>query len=204
VFDGSLITNEVGFGAPGIYDLSLTINDSLGRSDSATTVGDLPAFVVVYDPSGGFVTGGGWIWSPEGAFHPDLAEFNDVTGKASFAFVSKYQKKGTGVPTGNTEFHFKAGDLKFKSTSYEWLVVTGSKAKFKGWGTINGAGSYRFFISAIDGDKKGGDDRFRIRILDVDGPSEVVIYDNHAGASETSPLPDTTIIGGGQIVIHGK
>jgi len=91
-------------------------------------------------------------------------------------------------------FQFNAGDLNFKSTSYEWLVVAGSKAMFMGSGTINGAGDYAFMVSAID----GSPDRFRIRIWDkVTG---VVIYDNQIGAAETAN--PTTTLGGGSITIH--
>jgi hypothetical protein len=88
---------------------------------------EVTAFVAVYDPAAGFVTVGGWIMYPAGAYtaNPDL------TGKATFGFVAKY-KKGANVPDGNTEFQNKAGDLNFKSTSYDWLVVAGMKAHFKG------------------------------------------------------------------------
>jgi hypothetical protein len=98
-------------------------------------------------------------------------------GKATFGFVSKY-KKGANTPTGNTEFQFNAGDLNFHSSDYDWLVVTGSDfAKFKGTGTINGEGTYKFQIWAGDNDP-GGD--------------EVVVYDN--GMNQP--------IGGGSIVVH--
>ncbi len=121
------------------------------------------------DPSGGFVTGGGWIYSEAGSYLPDLT----AEGKATFGFVSKY-KKGASVPTGNTEFQFHAGDLNFHSTSYDWLVVTGSDfAKFKGTGTINGEGTYKFQIWAGD----SALDTFRIKIWYEDG-GEVVVYDN--------------------------
>lgn len=44
-------------------------------------------------------------------------------------------------PITSNSFH--AGSLNFKSTSYEWLVVSGhNKAQFKGVGTIDGAGQY--------------------------------------------------------------
>ncbi len=56
-------------------------------------------YAVVYDPIGGFVTGGGYIMSPAGAYVQDPA----ATGKANFGFVSKY-KKGATVPSGSTEF----------------------------------------------------------------------------------------------------
>jgi len=43
-------------------------------------------------------------------------------------------------------------DIKFYSSNYEWLVVAGSKAQFKGTGTINGNGEYGFILTAVDGD----------------------------------------------------
>jgi hypothetical protein len=111
-------------------------------------------------------------------------------GKATFGFISKY-KKGADVPTGNTEFQFKAGDLNFHSTSYDWLVVTGSEfAKFKGTGTINGEGTYKFQIWAGDNDP----DTFRIKIWWEDDGNEHVVYDN--GMDQP--------IDGGSIVVHTK
>ena len=102
----------------GVYTVTLTVDDGNGGVAESASEG-----FVIYDPSGGFVTGGGWIDSPAGAdtLNP-LA-----TGKATFGFVSKY-KKGTTTPTGQTEFRFKAGDLNFHSTSYDWLVVAGARA----------------------------------------------------------------------------
>ena len=121
----------------------------------------------------------------EGAYKLDQS----LEGKATFGFVSKY-KKGATVPDGNTEFQFKAGDLNFHSTSYEWLVVNqgGTNAQFKGYGTINGAGNYGFMLWAGD----GAPDTFRIKIWDA--TTEVVVYDNG---------PDQAI-GGGSIVVHKK
>ena len=91
-----------------------------------------------------------------------------LTGKATFGFVAKYEKGAT-VPIGNTEFQFKVGNLNFKNASYEWLVIAGARAQYKGAGTINGAGSYNFLLTAIDGDLPGGGgaDRFRIKIRNV-------------------------------------
>jgi len=94
--------------------------------------------------------------SREGAYAADPI----LIGKATFGFVAKY-KKGAEVPDGNTEFQFHAVELNFHSSSYEWLVVTGGNtAKFKGVGTKNGEGSYKFMIWAGDGDP----DTFRIKI----------------------------------------
>ena len=152
-------------------------------------------YFVVYDPDGGFVTGGGWIDSPAGAYSPDPS----LAGKANFGFNAKYQK-GKSIPTGQTEFNFKVANVNFHSSSYEWLVVAGAKAQFKGTGTINGIGNYGFIITIIDGDLRGRGfpDMFRIKIWDSHG----VIYDNQMNSGDSAD--PTTIIGGGSIVIHSK
>ncbi len=178
------------YGAPDVYTIVLTITDKDGGSASSEF-----RYVVIYDPEGGFVTGGGWIDSPEGAYTADPT----LTGKANFGFVSKY-KKGATVPTGQTQFQFKVADLNFHSDSYEWLVIAGAKAKYKGVGTINGEGEYKFMLTAIDADVNKNNshdvDRFRIKIWGDSG----VIYDNQQGASDDSN--DATELGGGNIVIH--
>jgi hypothetical protein len=154
------------------------------------------AYFSVYDPTAGFVTGGGWITSPVGAYSADPT----LTGKANFGFNAQY-KKGNNVPDGNTEFQFQAGNLNFKSTSYGTgsLVIAGAKAIFQGTGTINGTGSYNFMISAIDGSISGGGgvDKFRIKIQTAGGG---VVYDNNVNASNNAD--PTTVLGGGSIVIH--
>jgi len=172
------ITGSHAYTVPGVYPVEVTVSDNYGNTDTATY-----EFVVVYDPNGGFVTGGGWIDSPAGAYTAEPS----LTGKATFGFVAKY-KKGTTVPDGNTQFQFHAGDLDFRSTSYQWLVVAGAKAQFKGVGTVNGAGEYTFLLTAVD----GRPDTFRIKIWYEDGTGEHVVYDN--GSQQP--------IGGGSIVVH--
>jgi len=124
-----------------------------------------------------------------------------LTGRANFGFISKYQKGAT-VPTGQTEFQFKAGNLNFHSASYEWLVIGGAKAQYKGTGTINGAGSYGFMLTAIDGaiNGGGGTDKFRIKITDK--ATGATVYDNQMSAADDAD--PTTVISGGSIVIHSK
>ena len=173
-----------------MYTVKLTVTDKDGGSGESVF-----HYVVVYDPSAGFVTGGGWINSPAGAYAADPS----LTGKAVFGFVSKYQK-GASVPTGETQFQFKVADLNFHSSSYEWLVVAGPKAQYKGSGTINGVGNYGFMLTAIDGQIKGGGgvDKFRIKIWDK--ASSNMVYDNQMGGLDTAD--PTTTIAGGSIVIH--
>jgi hypothetical protein len=186
------VTQGPGFGSvsdshsytmPGVYTLKLTMMDNDGDFSNQSVY----EFVVVYDPEGGFVTGGGWIDSPTGAYMPDPT----LAGKATFGFVSKY-KKGTAIPEGNTGFQFKMADLNFQSSDYDWLVVTGSDyARFKGNGTINGEGEYNFMIWAGDGEP----DTFRIKIWEEDEFGvETVIYDN--GSDQP--------VEGGSIVVHTK
>lgn len=159
-----------------------------------------PIFAVFYDPSAGFVTGGGWINSP-----PEACQLTAIcagaVGKANFGFNSKYLKGAT-VPTGQTEFQFQAGNLNFHSTSYQWLVISGStKAQYKGSGTIDGqTGSFQFLLTANDLDPNP--DRFRIKIMNG---GEGVVYDNWmSDSTDTNDLNSapSTVLGGGSIVIH--
>jgi hypothetical protein len=173
------------YGRAGVYVVTVTVVDDDDGSDSATYKD-----VVIYDPEGGFVTGGGWIASPAGAYAAD----STLTGKASFGFVSKYTKGAT-TPTGNAEFQLKAGDLNFHSSSYDWLVVAGQDtAKFKGTGTINGSGNYGFMVTATD----GSPDTFRIKIWNV--ATGDAVYDNKMGSDDDGY--DGTEIGGGNIKVH--
>jgi hypothetical protein len=169
-----------------IYNVCLTVDDDKIGSPEVCTM------AVVYDSEGGFVSGGGWIDSPEGAY----AAGPSLNGKATFGFVSKY-KKGALVPTGNTEFQFQAGEFNFHSEAYEWLVVNQGRAnaQFKGSGTVNGGldpngNPYKFMLWAGD----GSPDTFRIKIWLEDNAGEHVVYDN--GFDQA--------IGGGSIVVHSK
>jgi hypothetical protein len=173
----------------GVLAVDLSILDSAGNVLHTWTLSD-PSDVI-----GTTVGGNQYGWFARNYF-PFLAvdnsvrkEFSFITGKATFGFVSKY-KKGATVPDGNTEFQFKAGNLNFHSTRYDWLVVNqgGTNAQFKGSGTINGAGEYQFMLWAGD----GSPDTFRIKIWDAD--TEVVVYDN--GMDQP--------IGGGSIVVKKK
>lgn len=190
-------TTTYTFTAAGVYTVRLTINDNCGASSTADQIGGMNLLMVVYDPSAGFVTGGGWINSPAGAYVADPS----LTGKANFGFVSKYQK-GANVPTGNTEFQFKAGNLNFLSTAYQWLVVSGPKAQYKGDGTINGTGTYGFLLAVTDGQLSGGGDADKFRIKIWDKATGAIVYDNVLGASDDIDAANPQAIAGGSVVIH--
>lgn len=177
----------------GIYTVAAQVVD--GCADTTVV-----RQIVVYDPSAGFVTGGGWIDSPSGAYAADLS----LTGRANFGFVSKYLKGAT-IPIGQTEFQFQTAKLNFHSESYDWLVVAGARAQYKGAGSVNGSPGYKFILTAVDGGVLGGNasDRFRIKIWHaaLDG-TDVLDYDNQTAALQEGSTNEGTAISGGNIVIH--
>jgi hypothetical protein len=185
VVGSTSITGSHVYTVQGVYMPTLTI------TNCGTSVSKSYMYVVVYDPNGGFITGGGWVNSPAGAYLSQPFS----SGRANFGFVSKY-RKGATTPDGNTEFQYHAGNLIFNSTAYEWLVIAGAKGQYKGSGTINGTGNYGFILTAVDGGSYP--DRLRIKIWDK--VSGVLVYDNQLGASDTAD--PATLIAGGSIIVH--
>ncbi|MGH2920667.1 MAG: PKD domain-containing protein, partial [Gaiellaceae bacterium] len=173
----------------GVYTIKVTVTDDDGAS---TTV---EWMIVVYDPNAGFITGGGWIDVAAGSYAADPT----LSGRANFGFNSQY-KKGASVPTGETEFNFQVASFKFHSSKYEYLVVSGYKAQYKGTGEVNGVPGYSFRLTVYDGALMNpkGPDKFRIKIMDATG----VIFDNRVGKSDDLDLADPQAISAGSIVIH--
>jgi hypothetical protein len=181
------------YAAAGVNTIAVTVTDDC----NAAGVPGVFQFIVIYDPNAGFVTGGGFINSPPGAYAAD----GSLTGQANFGFVSKYLK-GAKVPTGETEFQFQVANFNFHSTVYQWLVISGPLAQYKGSGTVNGSGDYGFILTATDGQVSGGGgvDKFRIKIMDNNGGG--VVYDNSPGSSDDINAANPQAIAGGSIVIH--
>jgi hypothetical protein len=199
------------YSQPGFYAVHLTVRDIFGQFDTATF-----EYLVVYDPDGGFVTGGGWIDSPA-----DWCPFSDelchqAEGKSTFSFTAEY-KQGATVPTGNTQFQLNAGDLSFHWGSYHWLVVDagGSLAVLRGFGRLNGELSpdgdpYMFRLSVGD----GSPDTFSVSIEDhyvhfgwyYDFEAEIWREGWHGHTDTVYRQPYGTLlpqpIGGSSIVVH--
>lgn len=177
----------------GVYTVGVTVSDAHGGSDASSY-----EFIVVYDPSGGSVRGNGRIDSPSGAC-PVLCA--DATGDASFGFAAKYHT-GKYTPDGRTRFVFRAGNLTFVADTdvFEWLIVSGHRARFKGSGQINHAGDYGFMVTGRDGDLSptaADVDTFRIKIWDK--ATGEVVYDNQMGAADGAD--PATVLTQGEIKI---
>ncbi|MFC1506519.1 post-COAP-1 domain-containing protein [Thermoproteota archaeon] len=160
----------------GVYTLTITATDDAGN------VAEESVMFVIYDPSAGFVTGGGWI-VPE----PELGD-----NHANFGFVAKY-KKGSDTPDGNLEFQYQYRDINLKSTEIDWLAIPANSAMFQGTATINGEGLYTFRVDATDGDLTGGQpDHFKIKVWE-------------GTDTEADPINDYKgDLAGGNIKVHKK
>src|SRR5207302_1348234 len=173
--------------APGVYTVGVRARDGSGAWSSTAT-----ALLVVYDPTGGFATGGGWIVPGGPSSDPgDLLPGLDGAGKANFGFTVKYQKGTSTVPGGAFQFCYTAGKLHLKSAAFDWLVVTSTNwARFQGLATIDGAGGalYPFRSDARDGD-----------------PDRLVLRVWAPGADPSTAEPAYKASGdvsGGQVTIH--
>ncbi len=170
----------------GIYTITLSVTDNHGGQGTSTF-----QYMVVYNPGGGFLTGAGNYNSQAGW---DMQN-TQATGKVILGINAQYTTGNT--PTGQSKINFNAGNIDFKSTSYQWLVVSGAKATLKGNGTVNGSGNYTFLISGIDGSQTGGPNLIRVKITDS---SNNVIYDTQSGAPDTAD--PTTALSSGSIKVH--
>jgi hypothetical protein len=162
---------------PGVYTLVVSAIDAAGNTEECDSV-----FFVVYDPEGGFATGGGWFYpDPESTLHG---------GKANFGFVARYKQGGS---AGNLEFQYQDAGINLKSTSIDWLVISAVSAQFQGTGTINGEGLYTFRVMAKDNGEPGvGVDHFDIKIWD-------------GTDTEADPIHKAkNVLDGGNIVVHKK
>lgn len=171
-----------------------------GRDVAGNTSAPVCLLLAMVDPSAGFVTGAGWIASPSSACPVSC---RGAAGSAHVVLVARYQNRGS-MPIGETDFRFQAGNLTFKSSSYEWLVVNGESgiAQYKGTGQLNGRSGYSFWLTLYDAGVTGvGADGIRMKVTGPNG----VIYDNRPGISDANANPSSTQpISRGNIVIHAR
>ena len=203
------------YAIPDVYTISMTVTDDDSGSDT-----EVFKYAVVYSGTGN-VTGGGRFDSPAGFYagQPTLA------GRSNFGFNARYDRNGVlrgetefqfrglrpVVPSGDRDDDEDDDDdedaedrragrqtrtrLNFRSTSYDWLIVSGGTGMYVGSGRINGQGDYAFLVSIVD----GRPDRFRIKIWDKG--TGAVVYDNNAALADNYADP-TFALSRGNVVIR--
>jgi predicted extracellular nuclease len=178
----SVLDYNTDFKSPNLQ-ATLYAPDQFRIADHDPVLVDLNLVNSVPQDRAGAVTGGGWS--------------NTLAGKASININAKYHNHAA-IPSG--EMQYQIGGVSFRSTGYDWLVVDGAKAHLQGTGTINGAGSYGFRLTVIDGMVDGsGADLFRMRIWDK-AAGNALVYDSQPGAPDSAR--PATALGGGNITVH--
>ena len=174
------------------YTAEVTLNNTFYKADVAEDV------FVVYDPSLGFTTGGGWFYWP------------GTSDKTNFGFTMKYNKKATNVQ-GNLLVirHLSDGSgiiYRIKSNMLEGLAITSTeipgKASFGGKCIYKGPDSLD--VNPADGflDNMGGL-HFTCYVEDGDNPGEFpdIFWFSVLGMEFSLDGYDPVIIEGGNIVV---
>jgi PKD repeat protein len=200
--DGSgSVTATVSFAQAGVYTITVGVTDDDGMIGSRSSASEMPASVLVYDPSGGSVAGLGAFDSPTGALtgNPSFA------GRATFGLGAKYLDGGATL-AAHLELVIKTANFHFRSTRDDLLIIAGGKAHYRGEGTVNGVGSYGFQVTALDGgfigvgwERLTANDKIRVRISDKG--TGAVVYDNQPGAPEMSD-PTSPLSAGGIVILN--
>ncbi|PTX14919.1 putative secreted protein (Por secretion system target) [Pontibacter mucosus] len=194
-FGTGRITGQHTYTAAGIYPVGLDFSESCLKPENAGYEQWLP----VYDPEAGFVTGAGSLTFAAAPFA--LAQ---AGGELHFNFNLRYGKKSATAPQGQMSLVLNNRE-RFKSSSMEWLVISGEQAVWAGEGTLNGKGRYGFIASATDAGGPGitdRGDRLRIRIWDL-SRGNVLVFDNYQEGGEILDMASVVpAITKGQVLIN--
>ena len=136
-----------------VYDVTLTINGNFYQGSGSTVF-------TVFDPSLGFVAGGGQL------IHNGY--------RAMVGVNIKYLKSGNAQGSLLYIEHRPTGDVKVKSNAIGTMAIVGNEALPTGKATLNGAGNHSFIGRVIDNGEPGFTDRFGLRVMN---PSGVVLVD---------------------------
>jgi hypothetical protein len=134
--------------AVNVYDVSISIGGNYYTGSGSTVL-------AVFDPSLGFVTGGGRVIR------------NGVA--ANFGFSVKYLKNGS--PQGSFAFveHRSTGDVKLKSNSLQSLSIAGNTGVLLGKASLNDVGNYTFRLTIVDNGEPGSSDQFGLQVTSPNG-----------------------------------
>ncbi len=190
----------------GVYKLQMNVTDQKNVTSYATTNGYDEAIVVAYDPNGGYTYGGKKYRSLKGAMPSNPT----VAGVMTYGFQTNYYKGATN-PKGETWFILNNGEFEFNALNFDYLVVSGAKAQFKGLGKMvrNGIeqSGVAFILTVIDGQLSGGGNIDKIRMKIYNKNSGEVYYDNQPGASDAD-APVTAVesnsSGDGVVIVNAN
>jgi len=156
--------------------------------------------LVVYDPSLGFTTGGGWFYWP------------DTMDKTSFGYTMKYNKKGTNVKGSLLLIrHTAEGNYRIKSNALYGLALGESIDPAFGWASFSGKATYQepgwlepignheFVVYVEDhGEPGSGSDQIWVETHDKDNAVIPVMSMDRPATDHTE-----TLQGGNIVVPHG-
>jgi subtilisin-like proprotein convertase family protein len=131
-----------------VYDVSI----SVGGNHYA---GSGSAVLVVYDPSLGFVTGGGTVVR------------DGVT--ACVGFNVKFQRDGNAQGYLLYIERRPTGEVKLKSNAMQSLSIIGAAGVFIGKATLNDVGKHTFRAIVVDNGEPGRNDQFGLQVTAPDG-----------------------------------
>ncbi len=129
--------------AVNVYDVTVNVGGNHYTGTGGTVL-------AVFDPSLGFVTGGGTI-------------LRDGV-KATFGFNVKYLKNGSAQGSLLYVEHQPTGIVKLKSNVMQTLSIAGPTGIILGKATLNGVGNYSFRATAIDNGETGATDQFGLQV----------------------------------------
>ena len=136
-----------------VYDVTLMINGNFYQGTGSTVF-------TVFDPSLGFVAGGGSI------IHNGF--------KASIGVNIKYLKSDRAQGSLLYIEHRPTGDVVVKSNAIGTMAIVGNEALPTGKATVNGGGNHSFIARIIDNGDPGFTDRFGLRVT---SPSGAILLD---------------------------
>ena len=166
--------------------------------DGGYYAGSSEDVLVIYDPSLGFTTGGGWFYWP------------GTTDKTNFGYTMKYNKKGGNVKGSLLLIrHLSDGTIyRVKSNALYGLALGEAGDPAFGWASFSGKctylepgwpepiGNYEFIVYVEDRGEPGtGTDRVWIQVLDKD---DLVV---HVMAMDRPAVDNAQVLGGGNIVV---
>jgi hypothetical protein len=131
--------------------------------------------VTAYQPNAsGFITGGGWL---------------ELGGaRQTFGFVAQVQRNGS--IRGSLEYQDHGWRLNLKSFAIDWVYAPSAReGYFSGMATLNGSGSYRFWVAVWDGGTPGTNDMFMLWVYDE---ANTLVYSAWG------------TLAGGNLIIHSR